>query len=160
MKKYNWIKYFVYTIILLSYIMWTNHLLIFLNEKSQITFNPIFLIGWSILIFVILGVLLGLEKWLVERKKRGVWKVNLPKIIMLGIPSLYFSLSIFIYYCPISFIRNTLSYPVSVFLTNSISYIFIPIFQMILGYVIATSLYKIDINEYNLYKPIKKNHLS
>ncbi|MEQ3338785.1 hypothetical protein [Clostridium butyricum] len=67
---------------------------------------------WSGIAFVILGVLLGLDKILVEREKIGKWKVNIPKVLFLGIPSLYFSISMFISLCQIDFVRQILSYPI------------------------------------------------
>lgn len=58
----------------------------------------------------------------------------------MGIPSLYFSLSILIYYINSQFVRDILSYPIGILLNNSAN--FISVFQLILGYSIITSFYK------------------
>lgn len=85
--------------------------------------------------------MLGLDKILVERKKVGKWKVNLPKVLFLGIPSLYFSISMFISLCPIDFIRQILSYPISGLLKSDMN--FIKAFQVVLGFTISTSFIKV-----------------
>lgn len=136
-RKNNWLSYFVYAVILLGYIMLSNKILIYLNEQAQKFYNILPLTIWRIVIFIVLGLLLGLEKFLLEIRKEGKWEINLPKVIFLGIPTLYFSLSIFVYYCPIDFIRQ----PLSSFMETRMH--FIPIFQMILGYILITSFNKV-----------------
>lgn len=98
---------------------------------------------WSTIIFILLGTLLGLEKLLLEMRTEGKWRINLPKVILLGIPSLYFSFGIVVmYYCPIAFIQQTLGYPIQFFLQSEFN--FLSIFQIILGYIIVTSFIKIE----------------
>lgn len=105
------------------------------------TNNPFLIFLGSIIIFIVLGLLLGLERLVAEMRKEGKWGINLPKIIFLGIPSLYFSIGTFIYYyCPIVFVQVTLCYPLRFFLQGN----FISVFQMILGYTICTSFIKIE----------------
>jgi len=140
-RKNNWLLYFVYAVILLCYIIFSDKMLVYVNKQSQITYDALPFMLWSIVIFVVLGLLLGLERFLLEARKQGNWKVNLPKILFLGIPSLYFSIGVFIYYCPIDFIRQTLAYPISLFLKSNMN--FVSIFQMILGFTISTSFIKV-----------------
>lgn len=141
MKKNNWLQYFLYAVILICYIAFSNKILILLNNKTQMTYNPfLFLLG-STLIFIVLGLLLGLERFIVETRKEGKWRINLPKIIFLGIPSLYFSIGTFIYYyCPIVFVQVTLCYPLRFFFQGN----FISVFQIVLGYTISTSFIRIE----------------
>ena len=87
------------------------------------------------IIGIILGILLGLERLVLERKKEGNWKVNLPKLILLGVPFLYLSLGAFLY-----FFCQMINYPIRFFMVE-INYL--PIFQMIFGYVICTSFIKV-----------------
>ena len=140
MRKNNWLFYFIYSLILVSYSIFISNILIFEKEQSQRTYSSLSLIIWSMILFVVLGLLLGLEKFLYEMKKEGKWKINLPKLILLGVPSLYFSLGIFVLCIPITPIRQTLSYPIFYLLKydNIIS-----IFQVILGYIIITSFIKV-----------------
>lgn len=139
MIKNNWLKYFLYAVVLIFYITFSNIILIFLNKQTQMTYNTFsFLLG-STIIFIVLGLLLGLDRLILEMKKEGKWRINLPKVIFLGLPSLYFSVGTFIsFYCPIVFIQVTLCYPLSFLKGNFISF-----FQIILGYIICTSFIKI-----------------
>lgn len=139
-KKNNWGAYFLYAVVFFCYIVLGNKLLISVNKEKQVTYQIMPFILWSMFIFILLGLLLGLEKLILESKKPGSWKINLPKLIFLGIPSLYFSLGIHIYYS--SFIPQVLSYPIQFFLQNNLE--FFSIFQVILGYVISSSFIKVE----------------
>lgn len=140
MRKNYWLSYFIYAIVLVVYMILSNKILENIIKQSQRTFNMLPYMIWSSIAFVILGLLLGLEKFMLERKKEGKWKVNLPKILFLGIPSLYFSISIFISLCPIDSIRQILSYPASALLKSDMN--FIKAFQVVLGFTISTSFVK------------------
>jgi hypothetical protein len=112
------------------------------DKQMEMTYSPFPSMLWSMIIFIVLGLLLGLETFLLETRKEGTWRVNLPKIILLGVPTLYFSLGIFIMYLPLSFIQQTLSYPLQFFLEGSTH--FLSIFQVIFGYIVITSFTKVE----------------
>lgn len=141
MKKNKWLFYFLYTAILISYITISNKMLIFLNEQRARTYDIFPLMIWSTIIFILLGALIGLEKFMLEVRKEGLWKVNLPKIILLGIPSLYFAFGLALYYLPIKFVQQFFVYPIQFFLQGNFN--FLSVFQMIFGYVIITSFIKV-----------------
>ncbi|MFZ7132368.1 MAG: hypothetical protein ACOWWR_08420 [Eubacteriales bacterium] len=88
-----------------------------------------------------IGLILGLEKFIQELKKEGSWKIDLSKIILMGIPSLYFSFGFFIAY---NQYLTIISYPIKI-LFNTNTY-FMNIFQVILGFFIITSFYKFQSN--------------
>ena len=138
MRKNNYLSYFIYAVV--CYIIFSDKILENIIKQSQRTFIMLPYMLWSSIAFVILGLLLGLEKFWLERRKEGKWKVNLPKVLFLGIPSLYFSISIFITLCPIDFIRQILSYPISVLLKSDMN--FEKAFQVVLGFTISTSFVK------------------
>lgn len=140
MRKNKWLLYFIYSVVLVCYIIFSSKILIFEKEQFQRTFNNLPLITWSIIIFILFGLLLGLEKLLLEIRKDGKWRINLPRLILLGVPSLYFSLGILILSFPITFIRRTLSYPILYFLKYDD---ILSIFQVTLGYIIITSFIKV-----------------
>ena len=142
MKKNYWLFYFLYAVIFFAYIFFSNKMFYVLNEQRSNTFEFFPGLIWSTVIFVILGVLLGLEKFILERRKEGHWEVNLPKVIFLGIPSLYLAFGVFLYYCPLEFVNQTLTYPLRLFLEGYSS--FWSVFQMIFGYVVVTSFYKVE----------------
>ena len=141
MKKNNWLKYFLYGLFLICYITLSDKIIVFLNNQYyHLTISPFLLLLVKTIIFIIVGLLLGLESLLLETRKEGKWRVNLPKVIFLGIPSLYFCIGTFIYYyCPIVFVQVTLCYPIRYFFDGN----FLMVFQIILGYTICTSLIKI-----------------
>lgn len=92
------------------------------------------------LINVGIGLLLGLEHLISEIRKDGTLKVNLHKIILMGLPSLYFSLTYFLGYSNNRFVQNILAYPIIKLLTYYSSFVFV--FQLILGYDVIRSFYK------------------
>ncbi len=81
MRKNYWLSYFIYAVVLICYMIFTDKILGNVIKESQRTFIMLSYMIWSSVAFVILGLLLGLEKFLLERKKEGKWKVNLPKVL-------------------------------------------------------------------------------
>ncbi len=141
MKIKSWFKYLAYILIIF--------ILIFLEWYI---INPLLMEGYlrfttkyyhyliPIIINVGIGLVLGLEHLFQEIKKVGTWKINLPQIIFMVIPSLYFSLSVLFGFINNQFAK-TIFYPVSILIgKGSIS--FTIIFQLILGFTIITSFYK------------------
>jgi hypothetical protein len=94
---------------------------------------PLILI--SSIFYIPVGIILGLFHLFEQQKQEGKWKINIIKILIFGIPSLYFMYYDFIY---IFFFPN-----VNPFLFGKIN-AFIP--SVIFGYFITTSFYKVKIN--------------
>lgn len=88
--------------------------------------------------FMFLGILLGFcERFIYEYKKEGLWKVDVPRIIIGGVPIGCLAASYLIYYSNIlGFINNISSYMVNTDLGQVV------VAQVILGYIIITSFYK------------------
>jgi hypothetical protein len=134
MRKKLWLKYSIYILLLI--------VIIFLKEyvTGKLTFSYkrtwgaggsyILLITVPLIFNLVIGLFLGLEHFIVEIKKAGTWKINLPKLILVGLPSLFFSLTYHV-----ALYVQSLSY--ATLGTN-----FIPVFQIVLGYVVITCLYK------------------
>lgn len=147
MKKQMCLKYLLY-LLLLSFVVFGGRyvIVICLTKVRNLTWGASGAYIYNILmlfVFMVIGAVLGIESLLKEGKKEGTWKVNLCKLVILGVPSFYFSLTYCIYYCEVDFIRNMLSYPAAYLLTKN-SDIFVAVFQLILGYSIVTSFYKTD----------------
>ena len=140
MKQNKWVHYFLYGLFLLAYIIFCQMWLEYLNVQGKKTFVILPFEIWSTIIYSVGGVLLGLEKFISEVKKKGSWKVNWPKVIFLGIPSIYLALGIFIGYLPYS-IRGILWHPFSLLYFSEID--LIPIFQLAFGYILITSFNKV-----------------
>ena len=140
MKVHAWFKYLIYLILVCLLSMLRGYFgTLFKNWYFNDDFNMPF---YAIIIFLLgvsIGLLIGMEQFLQVRRSPGVWKINLPKLIILGLPSLYVAL--FHIYIAIG---NSL---ISVIATPLI-YIFrygtthVTVFQIILGYVIITSITK------------------
>jgi len=80
---------------------------------------------------LVIGLFLGLDHFIVEYKKPGTWKINLPELVIVGLPSLFFSLTYHVA------LINIVQLSYATLGTN-----FIPVFQIVLGYVLITCLYK------------------
>jgi hypothetical protein len=92
-----------------------------------------------------IGLILGLNHFTVEMKKKGVWKADWPKLIMLGVPSLFyaFSFAISVYGGPVfGPIPYILAKPLIIDNHRGI----ICLFSLILGHTIITGFYKYDAN--------------
>lgn len=141
MKSKPWFKYLVYLVIILSII----YLDLFVGRQQATYRSQTFNIGLvysgiSMIIRIVIGFILGLEYITNERKKEGEWKINLPRIILIVIPALYFSLTIFFYFIPNEFLLNILMKPAFILFKGDFKYT--SIFQILLGYFYITSFYK------------------
>lgn len=146
MKVKSWTKYFIYMCLILIIVFWGQHVFGVYKQNAQKTFNfrPYYYNILMIIFYSSIGSLLGLEQLICEIRKKGNWVFNFPKAILIVIPSLYFSLAIFIYYSNIPLLSVHLKGLIEE-RTN-----FINAFQIILGYSIITSFYKTKINNSNI----------
>jgi len=144
MKIKSWVKYFIFSVLLFSFSVLGQHIFqsVRMDNEQTLNFKPYFYNLLMIVFYGGVGILLGLEYLIKEITKKGVWKINLPKLLLVGAPSLYFSLNIFIYYFNVPFILNHLSFPLVLFSQSDTSYI--AVFQVMLGYIITTSFYKVN----------------
>lgn len=142
MNSKSWLKYFFIIILILVMVFWGQYVFesIRRNIEETLNVNPYFQNIIMLVFYGGIGLILGLEHLIQEIRKQGKWVINIPKLVFLGIPSLYFSLAIFIYYSNSPFLRDVLSYPIGILLTGNAN--FISIFQLILGYSVITSFYK------------------
>lgn len=137
MKNKIWIKYFIYALFIFCLIFLDGYIARqqALYQKENFNLSITYLII-SMFIKISIGLILGFEYIINEYKKEGSWNINLPKLIFLVIPSLYFSTSYFFYE-----FNQSLAYPIFLFMKNSFGFIYIS--QLIFGFSIITSFYKI-----------------
>jgi hypothetical protein len=145
MKAKIGLRYLVY-IILITFIV---YLWDFMYEKIMMyfvdkhTFNPNLIIILSLTFYMLFGLFLGLDYFINVRKKEGKWKINYTKLILMALPSLYFSVSYFIYNSHSKFIHNILAYPIWTLIRGNVNFTnVVSVFQVTLGYVLITSFYK------------------
>lgn len=138
MRKKSWFIYVIIIILFCILIFIKEYAIRFLALASKSTFgaNNLLLITVSFIFNVVIGLNLGIEYFLEERKKVGTWEINLCKLILMGFPSLFFSLTLYLERINSQFVHNKLLQ----FASYGIN--FIPVFQIIFGYVLITSLYK------------------
>lgn len=141
MRKKKWGIYIVYSILIILFVFLCNHIVqkLTLQHRANPYMSQYLIMGLSLIINFCFGAILGLEHIVREVKKEGVWKLNIPKAIFIGLPSLYFSLTLFIYYSngpPFPFSLRSLE-----ILATSKSN-FTSLFQILLGYTVITSFYK------------------
>lgn len=141
MKVKDWIKYLIYIVLIFFIIILKGYVgnLSTAYFKQEFRANYFYLII-SMLVGLCIGMVLGLEHLIREIKKEGTWKINLPKLILVGLPSLYCSLTFVFFFSGIGFLQNIIAYPLFYFLRYSSNYV--PLFELILGYVVITSFYK------------------
>ena len=142
MKSKSWLNYFLFIILILVMVFWGRNVFdgFRINAKKFYDINYFFQNITMVFFYGGIGLILGLEHLIQEIKKEGTWVINIPKLILMGIPSLYFSLAILMYFSSNYFVRNVLGYPIIFLLNDSIN--FISVFQLTLGYSIITSFNK------------------
>ena len=149
MKGKSWLRYLV-TVFLIA-------MIVFLRAYVELVIvmnNHVPQLGaWKYMIYgmvmcIAIGLLLGGEQLFTEIKKEGKWKINLPKIILLGLPALYLSLADIVH-MPIHLLEDVYNSPFSVIFnpwiaiaSNTCYTEYITLIQVILGYVVITSFYK------------------
>jgi hypothetical protein len=86
---------------------------------------------------VLIGFAFGLETFFNEKRKSGKWKVNIRKLVFLGLPTFFLTLTSI---PPIIFKLPIYQIDPAILNTG----LFFNISEMVLGYVIITSFYKVD----------------
>lgn len=88
------IKYLIYIISIgLLYYLGTTILVTYEKEVQRtFTYNYWFITLVPLIFYGGIGVVLGLDKFLIELKHKGKWKVDIIKLIILGVPSVIFSI--------------------------------------------------------------------
>ncbi|MGO1370099.1 hypothetical protein [Senegalia sp. (in: firmicutes)] len=142
MKNKDWKKYLFYILLIFGLLYLDSYILrqraIYQKETFDVGLTYIVM---SMIVKIGVGTVLGLDYIVGEIKKSGSWKINLSKIFLMVVPTLYFSMSFFAMY---RFIENPiykiLTYPMFIFFKNDSSFIIAS--QLMFGYLFVTSFYK------------------
>lgn len=159
MKKNKWLFYFIYSVVISGYIVFAIKIMAYLVELKFKSLNYMHLAIIVPILFIVLGVLLGVGHLISEKRNEGRWKINLPKIIFFGIPSLYFSVGAYIYmYWPNKFSEIVFA-PFHFIFTDQVTaelfFEFATVLQVIFGYIIITSLIKVKDKIENLSEKVQ-----
>lgn len=148
MKQKTWLRYVGYLVLLVALIILHGYVGALHDDFMGRTYGYSFtLIAIGIAIKVCIGLVLGFEYLTNEMKKVGSLKINLPKIIVLVIPSLILSISLLVEFLPGEIFQTFFSKAVYPLFQNNLG--FISIFQVLLGYFLITSFYKTPDTELN-----------
>ena len=143
MKTKKYLKHLLYVGIVFSitllkgYVENINH--IYINQNFN--YN-IFYLTISLFIGVCVGGVLGLKHIIREKNKEGRWKVNFPKLIIVGSPVLFISLYKIWIYNDVIFLRYIVPKALRNITVFSLTTSSVALFQLIFGYTLITSFYK------------------
>ncbi|WP_096156409.1 MULTISPECIES: hypothetical protein [Bacillus] len=130
----NFLKYFAWTIaigaIFFIGLTYQKHII----QTGMYSFNMYPAIIYTITFPIVMGMLLRLPKWLTESKNNATWKVNWPKLLAVGIPTLFITLVPLLY-----FTESAAKIP---FMAHFIHLNDTTIPGLILGYIILDSIKK------------------
>lgn len=132
----NWIGYIIYLLLLICYILASHQLIEQLTSQTKMTYKAYPLILGRTIIFILFGMLLGLDYIVREIKKEGKWKINLSKIILIGLPSAY------IVTCYLMWL-NGISFIVTHFIFILSTADFSTAVDILFGYTVISSFYKV-----------------
>ena len=75
MKNNNWLKYFLYAVVLICYITLSDKIIVVLiNQYYHLIISPFLLLLVKTIIFIVVGLLLGLESFILEKRKEVMGK--------------------------------------------------------------------------------------
>lgn len=137
MKKKSYLKYLFYIVLIGGAVFLKGHIEGIFQKQVEDSFKPeVYMPIFSALVTQMIGVAMGLEFYFKQSRIEGRWKVNLPRLLVLGLPSLYLSSIYVIAFIP----RTSILYQPIYELFGSVS--FISIFQILFGFILITSFTK------------------
>lgn len=142
MKNNAWLKNLVYLLLIVVLYLIGSSLLSEVKEQVYRRFDynfytlTLFTLK-NLLFFGGIGVVLGIDGFINQFKKTGKWRFNLPKLLVLGLPSLIMSVPIISALLLIQLITS-INLPALGVFTGS-EYI---VFSIIFGHTLISSLYK------------------
>ena len=147
----SWIRHFIYFVLLIVLVV----LSIIVGKLSaryfSVEWRPNYLyLLLSYIIFTCIGFVLGLEHFYKQIKKHGKWHCNLPKLLLIGLPAFYVSLTNLIIFSYIDLLNNTIGATL-IYLYQSSGGGYVNLFQIIFGLTLITGFYR-DGKELNTYQ--------
>ncbi len=145
MKVKPWLRYLIFTTVIIVMIaLWGYISSIIISSYYRFESNYSYLII-SLLLGISIGLLIGLEHFISEKSKEGIWKINYPKMLLVGLPSLYFSIAGILIYGNSQFMLTIIAYPLLWLMRFGLDHV--DIFQILLGYTVITSFQKYSNNK-------------
>ncbi|SDH31012.1 hypothetical protein [Desulfosporosinus hippei] len=132
MRTSKILTYILYILVLLGALAVASWEMFMIKVWVGRNYTPIPGFIGSSVIYILLGLLLGLEHLVKEFRKDGNWSVNIIRLIIMGVPS-----GVFAFYL-------VLIYTLPIRLPSFLSYnnLFFQVSGIICGYTLITSFYK------------------
>ncbi len=145
MRDKKTIKYIISAAIMITLLICVGIVYDNFNKDKNMNFSVyLYYTTFAVFSFVI-GCLLGIDEFLRKVRTTGKWKLDIPRLLILGIPSLIISIFFYLYYLDISWL-----YKITNFLIKYLQSIYVQTFsQVIFGYVFITSFYKSSEDQFN-----------
>lgn len=138
MKAKLWLKYLIYIVIISCMVALREYVGYLFTAYFRVNFRTNYsYVLISMLIGVCIGLFMGIEHFIRERRNEGTWNINFTRLIIVGLPSLYFSLTNCLIY---NEFLHKLAYPLLYLLKFGSGYV--TLFQLLLGFVVITSFEK------------------
>lgn len=120
----------------LGYILHSN-----LKINAINTFNHTAFFFFETIFYIVAGMYLSLPRFFQQIKKEGNWKINILKLVFIGLPTSY--ILFFAYLANLTPLTefSILFYPISLFLGFPF---FVMINGVLLGFIIFDSIYKVN----------------
>ncbi len=131
----NKTKYLIFAIVIVSYIIIAQYILNVLHRNAAATFEPLWYILVSYVVYLILGVIIGIEHIINNWKKKSPWRFHFGKLLFVGIPLVILILYIPLYHWCYQWFRLPIPGVLGLNRFNNIAIV-------ILGYIISTCFYK------------------
>lgn len=133
MKNNTWIKNLIYLLLIVA-LFWVGTMLLsnyFKEVQRSYETNISLIILINLIFFGGIGIILGLDNFILQLKKEGKFRVDVSKLIVLGVPSLILSNP----YIWTILMPSAMTFMDSICLISSI----------VLGYTFVSSIYKEDL---------------
>ncbi len=134
-------KYLFYVLIIFGLLQLNG----FISNEFQIDFKADYKPNISYLVIILLvnlviGIVLGFGHFLRQMRNDGRWKLNPLKLLLVGLPSLFFALNTILIVLQVKYIGMACFNIMTYIFHNTSDYVVI--FQVILGYILITSFYR------------------
>jgi hypothetical protein len=90
-EKKKLINYCILSLILISSMLLFFYFFTLIQEYQARTYKATVAIYFYPLMYMFMGSLLGIEYWYNQRKREGKWKLRIERLIILGVPSSFFT---------------------------------------------------------------------
>jgi len=130
----------IYAVLLFTVMMVVFYIEMRIRERVATEFNYLTKIIYIAISYPIVGAMIGLPNLWKQFNEEGLWKVNAPRMIFLGLPS--FVIANFVFAATFLPNETIMLLASKNFMLLSMSDVITYVFQILFGFVLVTSFYK------------------